>query len=70
MAETAGIKIPLYPESKIKPDDLQIICGNSQAEAATMAMRDNLGANLQNAYKWRGNSVYPVKNVCTNSVTD
>jgi hypothetical protein len=32
LAETASIKI--LPESNIKRDDLQIICGNSQAEAA------------------------------------
>jgi hypothetical protein len=41
-AETAGIKIPQYPESNIKRHDLQIICGNSQAEAVAAAIIDKI----------------------------
>jgi hypothetical protein len=39
-AETACIKIPPYPGSNIRRHDLQIICGNSQAEAIAGAIID------------------------------
>jgi hypothetical protein len=40
LAETACIKISIYPESNIKRHDLQIICENSQAEAIAAAIMD------------------------------
>jgi hypothetical protein len=39
-AETACLKVSRYPESNIKRHDLQIICGNSQAEAIAAAIMD------------------------------
>jgi hypothetical protein len=39
-AETACIEISPYSKSNIKRHDLQIICGNSQAEAVAAAIID------------------------------